>query len=208
MSRILILVFGVAARSVTPAVGRPPTQKKPSIFLSFMRIDALGDAEALLDDVLLVIEAGRLEHANGIDLGGAAGRARGDALALHVLDLVDAGAFHGHGVHVVGVHDHQRRDRQLGWKLVLAVDGVPGRVHLGEANVGLAGADELQVGDRAAGDLGRRRDARNLLAEDVAEAAAERIVDAAGAAGGDRKLLGLLSLSPRRADHKSGAEAQ
>jgi hypothetical protein len=34
MSMILILVFGVEARSVTPAVGRPPTQKKASIFLS------------------------------------------------------------------------------------------------------------------------------------------------------------------------------
>ena len=89
-----------------------------------------------------------------------------------------------------------------------AVHRIPGRVDLGEAQVGLARPDQLQVGDRAARHLRGRRDARQLLADDVAEAAAERIVDAAGAAGGDRKLLGLLSLNPGRADHESGAEAQ
>ena len=46
-SIILILVFGVLARSVTAAVGRPPTQKKASILPSLMRVDRLGDAEAL-----------------------------------------------------------------------------------------------------------------------------------------------------------------
>ena len=38
MSMILILVFGVDARSVTAAVGKPPTQKNASIFLSLMAL--------------------------------------------------------------------------------------------------------------------------------------------------------------------------
>ncbi len=37
-SSSLILVPGVAARSVTAAVGNPPTQKNASIFLSFIAL--------------------------------------------------------------------------------------------------------------------------------------------------------------------------
>ena len=46
-------------------------------------------------------------------------------------------------------------------------------------------ADQLEIVDRAAGDARRRRHARHVFRQHVRHAAAERIVDAAGAAGGD-----------------------
>jgi hypothetical protein len=48
-----------------------------------------------------MVDAGRLEHAEGEHLRGAAGRARRDSLALEVLDLGDPRTLHGDGVHVV-----------------------------------------------------------------------------------------------------------
>ena len=83
--------------------------------------------------------------------------------------------------------------------------GIDGGVDLGEGDVGIARADQLHVVDRAAGDLGGGRDAGNLLGDDGAETAGQRIVDAAGAAGGDRELLGLLRLGPHRARQRSTA---
>jgi phosphopantothenoylcysteine decarboxylase/phosphopantothenate--cysteine ligase len=59
-------------------------------------------------------------------------------------------------VHVVGVHDDERSDRQLAaGKLAGAVDGVPGRVDLAIGDVCAAGADQLQICNRAAGNLRR-----------------------------------------------------
>ena len=84
---------------------------------------------------------------------------------------------------------------------------VPRRVNLREADVGFAGADQLQVGDRAAGDLRGRGHARHFLAEDVPEAAAERVIDAAGAAGRDRQLLRLLGIGGEAQAHGRGREA-
>ena len=200
MSITLILVLGVDAE-IGDRRRRQAAHPEERLDLAVLeRVDALGHAEALAAHVLVGVEAGGLDHAQGVDLGGAAGRAGGDALALHVLDLGDAGAVHRHHVHVVGVHDHQRPDRQLAaGELVRAVDGIPGGVHLAEGDVGLARADQLQVGHRAAGDLRGGGDAGKLLAQDVAEAAAQRIVDAARAAGGDRHLL-ALGLGRRRPD--------
>ena len=150
----------------------------------------------------------RLDHAEGEDLGAAAGRAGRDALALQVLELGDAVAFERHDLHQVDVHDDQGPDRQLLGKLVPAVDGIDRGVDLGEGDVGIARADQLHVVERAAGHLGGRSDAGNLLGDDGAEAARQRIVDAAGAAGGNRELFGLLSIGGRAPERECGPKCE
>jgi len=56
----------------------------------------------------------------------------------------------------------------------------------------------LQVGDRAAGHLHRRGKPGDLAAEQVRHAAAERVVDAASGAGGDREgLLGACGTADK-----------
>ena len=84
-----------------------------------------------------------------------------------------------------------------------------------ERDFGLAGVDELQVVDRAAGDFGRGLQARDVLRQDVGHAAAQRVVHAAGAAGGDRDAVALLGRRGRRdrecgrrESRKRGAQAQ
>ena len=67
-----------------------------------------------------------------------------------------------------------------------------------EADLGLAGVDELQVVDGAAGHLGGGRQAGDVFRQDVGHAAAHRVVDAAGAAGRDRDPGGLLRGGRRR----------
>ena len=59
MSIILIFTPGELARSVTAAVGRPPTQKKASILRSFSALTGLGDAEPLALHVLVLVQARR-----------------------------------------------------------------------------------------------------------------------------------------------------
>ena len=49
----------------------------------------------------------------------------------------------------------------------------------------------MHVGDRSGRRFSSDRPARHLLAEDVRHGAAQRIVNAAGGAGGDRELLDL-----------------
>src|ERR1041384_6571622 len=112
----LILMPGVLARSVTAAVGRPPTQKKASILRSLsaeadsatpsrsrrmsrslsrpaasMTRKAMTSVarppEPLAPHVAILVEARGLDDAEGHDLGGAAARAGRYALALGVLDL-------------------------------------------------------------------------------------------------------------------------
>ena len=168
------------------------------------RVDALGDAEALTLHVLVLVETGGLDDAECEHLGGAAGRTRGDALALEILDLGDAGAVDGHDVHMVRIHDDERLDRQLAaLELVETADGIPRGVDLREGDVGAAGADELQVGNRAAGHFRRCRRVRDVLADDAREPAAERIVHAARATRGDRELLGLRDGVSRGEGHSN-----
>ena len=75
--------------------------------------------------------------------------------------------------------------------LSCALVGIERRVRHGERDVGLAGADELQVGDRAAGHFRGGLHAGDILRQHGGHAAAERVVHAAGAAGGDGKVLRL-----------------
>ena len=58
-----------------------------------------------------------------------------------------------------------------------------------ERDVGVAVRDEQQVVDRSRGRLGRGRRVGQLVAQQIGEPAAVDLVDAAGAAGGDRQAV-------------------
>ena len=149
---------------------------------------------------LSLVEAHRLDQAQRHQLGRRARRAGGDALALEVLHGLDAGGLGGHHLHAVGVEhgDGARRHRPAAEALD-AAHRVNRRVHLGDGHAHPVGAEELHVGDRAAGDLDRGAHAGNAPAEHVRHGAAERVVDAAGGAGSDGELLAALRARRSRA---------
>ena len=135
---------------------------------------------------------GGLDHAEGHHLGRAAGRAGGDALALEVGHLLDAPALDRHDMHAVRIEHHQgaHLDR-VALELVLALERIERGIDHHQRDFALLRADQLEIVDRAAGHARGRRIARHILRQHVRHAAAERIVDAAGAAGRDRDR-GLL----------------
>ena len=125
------------------------------------RVDRLGDAEPLAPHVLVAVQAGGLDHAERHHLGGAAGRAGRHALALEARHAGDAGAFDRHHVHAVGIEHHQRAhgDRRA-LELVLALERVERGIDHHQRDLALAGMDEPQIVDRAAGHARRRLHAR------------------------------------------------
>ena len=178
---------GVAARSVTRRGGHAADPEERVDLAVLDRIDGLGGSEALLLDVLLAVEAGRLQHAKGHDLRPAASRSRRHAFALEIGQAVDARALDGHHVHLVGIEHHQRPGVDLAvLELVDALVGLPPGVGHDESHLRLAGIDELQVVDGAAGHFGGGRQPGNVLGQDVGHAATHRIIDATGASGRDR----------------------
>ncbi len=103
-----------------------------------------------------------------------------------------------HHVHAVGIEHRERAHVDLvALELVLALEGVERGVDHGEGDLRLARADQLQVIDRAARHFGARLHAGQGLRQDVRQAAAERVVDAAGAPGRDRDVA-LLRVGGRR----------
>ena len=163
-------------------------------------------AEALALHVLVLVQARRLDDAEPHHFGGAAARAGGDALALQVRHLGDAGALDRHHVHAVRVQHHERaRGNRFAGELVFALDRVDRRIGLGQGDVGLAGADQLQVGDRAAGDLCGRLHAGYILRQHRGHATAEREIDAARAAGGDGQVLRLRGAGKRQQQREGHA---
>src|SRR4029450_2467379 len=96
-SMSLIFTFGVAPRSVTAAVGSPPTQKKASILRS---LSALTDSATPSPSRFMSLSLSRPRAPRPTNRGEAvcrasgacvAGRGGGEPLALHVLVLVEAG---------------------------------------------------------------------------------------------------------------------
>ena len=172
-----------------------------------MRVGGLGDAEPLAPHVLVLVEAGGLDDAERHHLGGAARRAGRDALALEVGHLLDALALDRHHMHAVRVEHHQGADvDRIALELVVALERVERGVDHHHGDFALLGADQLEIVDRAAGDAGGRGVARHVFGQDVGHAAAERIVHAAGAAGGDGD--GGLLLRQRDAAEQRGAGDQ
>jgi len=204
----LIRMPGVLARSVTAAVGRPPTQKKASILRS-LSADADSATPRLAPHILVLVETRGLDDAKGHHLGGAPARACRYALALQVGDPADSAAVEGHHVHAVRIEDHQRAHRhRLALELVLALVGIERGVGHRERDIRLGGADELQVGDRSSGDLGRGLHAVDVFGEHRGHPAAERVVHAAGAAGGDGQVLRLRRRRERHSQQRNNASEQ
>ncbi len=156
------------------------------------RVRGFGDAEALALHVLVLVQARRFDDAECHHLGGAATGAGGHALALEVGHPGDAGAFDRHHVHAVRIHHHERahRDRLAG-ELVLALERIQAGIDHGHRQVGLARADQLQVGDRPARHLGGGLHPGHEFRQHRSHAAAEGVIDAAGAAGRYGNILRL-----------------
>ena len=197
-----ILTPGDAARSVTAAVGMPPTQKKASILRSLM---ALTDSATPRRSRFMSLSRSRPAASmtrNAMTSVAPPGEPVETRLPLRSPIFSMPVPSIGHHVHAVGVEHHQGLQRDLAaLELVLALERVEGGVGHGEADLALAGADQLEVVDRAAGDLGGRLHAGQVLRQHVGDGAAERVIDAAGAAGADRDGL-LLRLG--RAARQNG----
>ena len=89
-------------------------------------------------------------------------------------------------MHTIRVEHHQGADiDRIALELVFALERVNRGVDHHHGDFALLGADQLEIVDRAAGDAGGGGEARHVLGQHVGHAAAERIVDAAGAASGD-----------------------
>ena len=160
-------------------------------------VNRLRGPEALLPDVGVRVEADRLEHAQGGDLGAAARRPRRHDAVAQVGDGLDALALEGHElVQVVVEHrEGPRRHRAEVGERPPPLRRVVERVGEDERQVGAPVRDELQVVDGPRGDLGRRLHPLEVVADDLGDAAAVGVVDAPGAAGGDREPFGE---APRR----------
>ena len=168
----------------------PPTQKKASILRSLTALTEFGDAEPLALHVLVLVEARGLDDPKRHHLGGTARRSRGDALALEVRHGLDAGAVDGHDMHAVRVDHQQRLQRHLAaLELVLALQRIERGIGHRERHLALTRRDQFEIVDRSAGDLRGGLHVRQVLRQHVGHGAAERIIDAAGAAGADRHRL-------------------
>ena len=114
-------------------------------------------------------------------------------LPFEVGHLLDAPALDRHHMHAVRIEHHQGADiDRIALELVLALQRIDRGVDHHHRELGLLGADQLEIVDRAAGDAGGRGSARHVFGQHVRHAAAERIVDAAGAAGRDADVELLL----------------
>ena len=137
-SIILILVPGVLARSVTAAVGRPPTQKKASILLSFMALtDSATPSRSRLTSLSLSMPAAsRMRKA--ITSVALPGEPVEMCLPFRSASLLTPRALDRHQVHAVRIQHHQRAQRDLvALELVLALERVEAGIGHREADIGL-----------------------------------------------------------------------
>ncbi len=177
----------MVARSVTAPVGTPPDQKNASIDPSRMRLHRLADAQPTLGDVVVGVEAGDLQQPQRDHLGAGAGRADRHGLVAQVLEPLDAAVGLDDDLRDVRVEGRERADLQRVVERLLPGDRVDRAVGEREGDVRVAVGDEQQVVDRRGGGLGRGRRVGHRIAQDVGEPAAVDLVDAAGAARGDRQ---------------------
>ena len=160
-------------------------------------VDRLRERAGILLDVVAA-QAVDLEQVGDELVLAGAGRARGDALALQVLDAVDAGVGAGDQLHRLGVERTQGAQvlHRAAGELCLAVVGRIQDVGGDEGRFDLAVAQQLGVGHRGARGFGRGGELlavhRGLVGDQLREHAAQRVVGAAGAAGGDAEEHALL----------------
>src|SRR5262249_56521459 len=105
-------------------------------------LHGLGGAKPFAPHILVLVEAGGLDAAEGDPLGGAAGRAGRYALALEIGQFLDAGTFDGHDVHAVRIEHHQGAQRDLVTpELVLPLEGIERGIRHRKPDLALSAAD-------------------------------------------------------------------
>jgi hypothetical protein len=95
-------------------------------------------------------------------------------------------------MHDVRIDHRKGANRQLGGELALALQRVHAGIDHREGDIRLARANSLEVVDGTAGHLGCRLCVGQGFGQDIGEAAAKRIIHAAGAARHDGELPARL----------------
>src|SRR5690606_1877341 len=182
------------------------------------RVGGLVRAQALDRSEVVVGDAHGLQDRVRRDLGAGAGSAHRDALAAQVGEAVDVRVgprYHVHGVrvgHRDGPEVRELRQVAAGPEVAGALVGGEDRVGERERQVGVAARDERDVVHRGVRGLHRGGVAVDEAVDDLGVAAADRVVHAAGAAGGDRegRLRGRQAEAQRSQDDerpKDGSHA-
>ena len=175
----------------------------------FHQLDRLAERQ-ILDRHHVVGETGGLKYPARVDLGARPRRADGDALALEIGERLDAGVLGGDDLDVVRIN---RRDGaefvELRGEAHVRL-ALPGEAHgIGERKCDLAatGLQQVEVLDGSLGRLHRDLGVRKRLAVDGGECVAERVIDAAGAAGQDidglRRATALVAVSAIRGNGRT-----
>src|SRR5690349_13010916 len=164
---------GVFARSVTAAVGRPPTQKNASILRSLMAFtdSATPSRSRFMSRSLSSPAASMTRNAiTSVALPPEPVETRLPLRSFIILMPVPA----------IRIHDEERAHRdRLALELVLALVGVQCRIGHRHAEIGLARVDELEIRDRATRYFRGRLDARHIFRQYRRHATAERVIHAA-----------------------------
>src|SRR6266705_1961649 len=163
----LILMPGVLARSVTAAVGRPPTQKNASILRSLSAFtDSATPSRSRFMSRSLSRPAASMTR-NPITSVALPGEPVETRLPFRSAIFVMPMPYRDH-VHAIGIQNHQGAQGYLGaLELVLAAVGVLAGVCHGKPDIRFASGNQLEVVHRATGHLGRSLQARHVLGQDV-----------------------------------------
>ena len=125
--------------------------------------------------------------------------------AAKIRDRGDPAGRRRHDVRVVRIEDGEARCRNgTAVERAAARDGIGERVCEDEREVGAAVANQLEVVHRRGRHFSRRPDVRQILVQNLRQAAAVRIIDTAGAAGRDGEETGprLAVVRAARADRQ------
>jgi hypothetical protein len=146
-------------------------------------VDRLGDAEALALHILSLSRPAASITRNAMTSVALPARTGRYALAFEVGYVFDARPFDRDHMHLVRIEHHQRANRDFrALEFVLALVGIKRSVNHREGDFAVAGIDQLEIVDRSRRSLQPWPESRQRLRQNVGETAAERIVDAAGAA--------------------------
>ena len=177
-------------RQILDGRGRQAAAPEERVDLAVLqRIRGLGGAEPLAPDVAIGIEPAAVRMRNAITSVPLPGEPVETPFAAQIGDRRDAATRRASRC-ACSWSRAPRGSRPAPARPSNAprpVDRVGQRVGERERDVGLAVANQLEVVDRGRGDFRRRPDAGQALVQDLREAAAVRIVHAAGAARRDRE---------------------
>ena len=150
------------------------------------QFDRFAEGQVLDFREVLVADARGGEDRPRVELGAGLRRAHRDPLALEVRERPDPGVGAGDDLDVVGIDrgdPAQLLQRRLESGFLVTLPGVRQRVAEREGDFAAAGLQQVQVLDRRLGRLHRGLGRGQRLADVAGERHAQRVVDAAGAAG-------------------------